>query len=108
MTNKIVVLSSCGSEEEAGRVASGLVEQRLAACVSVLPRALSVYRWKSAIERAEEWLLVIKTSRERFAAVRKAIEALHSYEVPEVIALPVVDGGANYLEWIDTELKSEA
>ena len=108
MTDKIVVLASCGSAEEAGRVAERLVDERLAACVNVVPKVQSVYRWKGAVERAGEWLLVIKTSRENFDPLRRAIEAAHAYETPEILALPVVDGAPNYLEWLATELKHEA
>lgn len=104
MTDKIVVLCSCDSEEEARRLARHLVEQRVAACVNILPGARSVYRWKGAIEDASEWMLTIKSRRDRFAALRAEIEKIHSYETPEVVALPVVDGSEAYLAWIDKEL----
>src|SRR6185295_16052637 len=101
MTDKIVVLSTCDSEEQAKKVARHLVESRLAACVNILPAARSVYRWKDKIEDAEEWLLVIKSRRDRFNALRDALLKMHTYEVPEVIALPVVDGSEAYLAWLD-------
>jgi periplasmic divalent cation tolerance protein len=104
MTDKIVVLSTCGSTEEAQRLARALVEKRLAACVSVVPGVRSVYRWKDAIEEEEEVLLVIKTSRPLLEELRGEIERLHSYEVPEVIAMQVVGGSERYLEWLDREL----
>jgi periplasmic divalent cation tolerance protein len=104
MTDKIVVLSTCASAEEAQRVARALVEKRLAACVNVIPGIRSVYRWKDAIEDEEEVLLVIKTSRALLEELRNEIERLHSYEVPEVIALSVVDGSERYLTWMDREL----
>jgi periplasmic divalent cation tolerance protein len=104
MTNKIVVLSTCASPQEAERLARSLVEQRLAACVNVLPGVASHYWWQGRIETAEECLLLIKSSRESFDQLRSAIEQVHSYEIPEVIALPVVDGAANYLNWIDLNL----
>ncbi len=107
MTDKIVVLNTCGTAEEAERLARHLVEQRLAACVSIAPRLRSFYRWKGEIESAEEWLLVIKSSRPLFDRLRLAIESSHSYEVPEVLAIPVVDGAANYLEWMDHNLGAE-
>jgi periplasmic divalent cation tolerance protein len=107
MTDKIVVLSTCASEQEAESLARSVVEQRLAACVNVIPRMRSFYRWKGALESAEEWLLLIKSTRERFPRLVAALEKAHSYEVPEIIALPVVDGAANYLNWIDSGLREE-
>jgi periplasmic divalent cation tolerance protein len=107
MTDKIVVLSTCASDEEATRIARTLVEKGLAACVNVLTGVRSVYRWKNAIEDNPEVLLVIKTSRSLFDNVRGQIERMHSYELPEVIALPVVSGSERYLAWIDRELGRE-
>lgn len=104
MTEKIVVISTCGSEEEAVRIAHRLVEERVAACVNLIPRIHSVYRWQGKVEDSVEWMLVVKTSRHRFAALRTVLEAAHSYELPEVLALPIVDGSPNYLAWLDGEL----
>jgi periplasmic divalent cation tolerance protein len=109
MTDKIVVLTTCASTEEAQRVAHALVEKRLAACVNVIPGIRSVYRWKNtdgndAILDEEEVLLVIKTSRALMEELKDEIERLHSYEVPEVIALQVVDGSERYLAWMNREL----
>jgi periplasmic divalent cation tolerance protein len=104
MTEKIVVLSTCGSEEEAVRIAKQLVEEHVAACVNLIPRIRSIYRWQGKVEDSTEWMLVIKTSRERFEAVRTLIAAAHSYELPELLALPVADGSSEYLAWIDGEL----
>ncbi len=104
MTDKIVVLSACASAEEAQRMAHALVEKRLAACVNIMPGVRSVYRWKEAIEEEEEVLLVVKSSRALLDELREEIERLHSYEVPEVIALPVVDGSERYLSWMNREL----
>jgi periplasmic divalent cation tolerance protein len=104
MTDKIVVLCTCDSEEEAARLARHLVDQRVAACVNILPAVRSVYRWKGAIEDAPEWMLTIKTRRDRFAALKAEIEKIHSYETPEIVALPIVDGAEAYLAWIDKEL----
>jgi periplasmic divalent cation tolerance protein len=105
MSDKIVVLSTCGSPQEAQRLAHALVEKRLAACVNIVSGVRSVYRWKDAIEDEEEVLLVIKTSRPLFEELRNEILRLHSYEVPEVIALEVVDGSEGYLAWLDRELR---
>jgi periplasmic divalent cation tolerance protein len=107
MTDKIVVLSTCDSQEEAVRIARHLVEQRLAACVNILPGARSIYRWKEQVEDAPEWVLAIKSRRDLFAALRAEIEKIHSYETPEIIALPVVDGSETYLAWLDKELGKE-
>jgi periplasmic divalent cation tolerance protein len=104
MTNKIVVLSACDSEEEAARMARQLVEKRLASCVNILPQVRSIYRWKGEIEDTREFVLMIKTRRDIFPMLRAEIAKIHSYEVPEVLALPVVDGAETYLTWLDREL----
>ncbi|PYT30144.1 MAG: divalent-cation tolerance protein CutA [Acidobacteria bacterium] len=104
MTDKIVVLSTASSVAEAETIARRLVEERLAACVNVVTGVRSFYRWKGKIEDSSEWLLVIKSSRGRFEELRAALEKLHSYDVPEVIALPVVEGTKNYLNWMEGEL----
>lgn len=103
MTDRIVVLSTCGSAEEAERLARHLVETRVAACVNILPGARSIYRWEGKVEEAGEHLLLIKSVRERFSALRAEIERMHSYEVPEIMALPVVDGSEAYLAWMGAE-----
>ena len=107
MTENIVILSTCNSEEEAGRIARALIADSLAACVNVLPGARSYYRWKGQVEDSAECLLVIKSSRRLFGAVKTAIEKTHSYEVPEIVALPIVDGAPNYLNWMRESLRAE-
>ena len=107
MTDKIVILSTCGSEEEGGKLARLLVERHLAACVSLIPRMRSVYRWKGAIESTEECLLIVKTSRELFDQLRRILEEAHSYELPEALALQVVDGSPAYLNWLEGSLRTE-
>jgi periplasmic divalent cation tolerance protein len=107
MTDKIVVLTTCESEEEAARIARHLVENKLAACVNIVPKIRSVYRWNDKVEDATEFLLLIKSSRGHFDEVRTQIGKLHSYEVPEVIAMPIVDGSASYLAWLDKETGRE-
>lgn len=104
MTDKIVVLSTCDSAEEAAKLARHLVEKRLAACVNVIPGARSVYRWKDNIEEASEWVLLIKSSRSLFPQLRSELAKLHSYDVPEMIAVSIVDGADSYLRWLDREL----
>lgn len=101
MTDKIAVLVTCGSAPEARRIARALVERRLAACVNILRAPVeSVYRWKGKVESAREVLLVIKTTRKRFAALEAEVRRLHSYDVPEIIAVPVVRGSRKYLAWV--------
>ncbi len=100
MTDKVVVLVTCGTSDEAERIAKALVEKRLAACVNNTG-VRSIYRWEGKVQDGHEHLLIIKTSRERFAALRAEIEGLHSYTVPEIIALPIVEGADPYLNWIE-------
>jgi periplasmic divalent cation tolerance protein len=105
MTDKRIVLCSAGSQDEARKIARHLVEQRLAACVNIVPRMESIYGWQGKLESSGEWLLLIKTTVERFPAVRDAIRDLHSYELPECIAISVEDGSSGYLEWIAQSVK---
>ena len=106
MTDKIVIFSTCATEEEAEKLARILLDERLAACVNVIPRIRSYYRWKGAIESADECLLVVKSSRELFSSIGAVLEREHSYEVPELLALPVVEGATNYLNWLTVNLRS--
>ena len=108
MTDKIVVLTTCESEKQAEKLARHLVTQRVAACVNILPKAHSIYRWKEKVEESAEWLLVIKSRRDLFDALRAEIQTQHSYEVPELIALPVVEGSEPYLDWLDAQLTTKA
>lgn len=108
MTDKIVVLTTCDSAERAEQLARHLVERRVAACVNILPQVHSIYRWNDKVEKAAEWLLVIKSRRDLFDQLRLELTTVHTYEVPEVIALPIVDGSAPYLAWLDRELRAKA
>jgi len=102
VTDKLIVLVTCSSMAEAQRIARGVVEERLAACVNILPGVVhSIYRWKGKVESARERLLLIKTSRKRLAKLRTAVERLHSYDVPEFVALPIAAGSPAYLAWIE-------
>jgi uncharacterized protein involved in tolerance to divalent cations len=108
MTEKIVVLVTCGTAREARRIARALVEERLAACVNVVAAPIhSTYRWKGQVQQASEFLLLIKTSRKRFAVLRARITGLHSYDVPEIIALPIAAGAPAYLRWLDDSLRQK-
>lgn len=104
MTDKIMVLSACASLEEAERIARAVVEKQLAACVNLLPAVRSIYRWKDAVEDQQETLLLMKSSRGLFDQLRAQIEKMHSYEVPEVIAIPMVAGSQGYLDWMNRVL----
>jgi periplasmic divalent cation tolerance protein len=99
----VALLVSAPDAETGRRIARALVEERLAACVNVLPGVHSIYRWKGAVEEADEVLLVAKTRRTRAAALAARVRALHPYELPEVVALPVTDGSRAYLRWVVAE-----
>lgn len=105
MTDKILVLTTASSNEEARKIGRILVERLLAACVNIVPRVGTIYRWEGEIEEGEEWLLIIKTTRGAFERVREAILELHSYEVPECISLAIDDGNLGYLSWIGQSVK---
>ena len=103
MTDALVVLVTTPTAERAAEIARALVEERLAACGNVVPAIRSVYRWEGKIQDDQEALLVLKTTRERFEALRERVLSLHPYQVPEVIALPIEAGSAPYLAWIAAE-----
>ena len=101
MTGCVQVLTTVGSEEEAGELAALLVERRLAACVQVVGPITSRYRWEGKLEVEREWQVLAKTTRGAYEAVEAAIREVHSYEEPEVIATPIVAGSAGYLAWVE-------
>jgi periplasmic divalent cation tolerance protein len=105
MTDKKLVLTTCGSQAEAQKIAHALVERQLAACVNIVPQIASVYRWQGKVETAEESLLVIKTTAAAFERLREALVELHSYQVPECIEIGIEDGSAAYLEWIGESVR---
>lgn len=100
MTDKRLVISTTSSREEAEKIARALVEARLAACVQIIGPMRSLYRWKDAVESAEEFLLLMKTAADSVAELRKGLQKLHSYEVPECIEIPIESGLPAYLHWI--------
>lgn len=95
-----MVFVTAGSPEEGERLARALVEERLAACVNRITPVRSIYRWEGKVEQSEEELLVIKTRRGLFERVKKRVQELHSYSVPEIVALPIVEGSEGYLRWL--------
>jgi periplasmic divalent cation tolerance protein len=103
----IIVLSTCPDEATAERIANALVGEQLAACVNRIAGVLSIYRWKGEVHRDTEQLLIIKTTRDRFDALRERIVALHPYELPEVIAVDVAAGFDRYLAWIERETHAD-
>ena len=104
MTNKLIILTTTGSEDESRKIAEALVERRLAACVNIVSQVHSVYRWRGEVEQADEYLLLVKTVREREEQVRATIRELHSYEIPECIAIQIEGGSAEYLKWIEDSI----
>jgi periplasmic divalent cation tolerance protein len=104
-TTKIIVLTNCASQKEARRIAKALLERREAACVNILTRPVeSRYWWKGKLDTTTECPVAIKTTRARYAAVERTIRELHSYDVPEIIAVPIVAGSRDYLSWIDASI----
>jgi periplasmic divalent cation tolerance protein len=104
MTDAIQVVTTTSSQDEAEKIARTLVERRLAACVQVAGPVTSTYHWQGRIESAQEFLCIIKTRQSHYLAVEDAIRELHSYEVPEILALPVSAGNHAYLDWLRGEL----
>lgn len=103
MTDVLLVLTTAPGAEEAARLARTLVEERLAACGNVVPGLRSIYRWEGKVQDEGEALLLLKTTRARFPALKERLLALHPYEVPEVLALPVEAGAERYLSWVGAE-----
>jgi periplasmic divalent cation tolerance protein len=97
----IVIMSTVSGEAEGQRIADGLVSRGLAACVNVLPGVTSYYKWQGKSEVGQELLMLIKTRASNYGKIRDVIKELHSYEVPEIVALPIVSGDESYLKWID-------
>jgi len=100
MTDKIIVMVTGGSVRECKKIARHLLDQRLIACANVIPMVRSLYRWQGKIADEKECLMILKSARQHFPSLRAEVEKLHSYSVPEVIALPIIDGAPNYLNWI--------
>lgn len=105
MSELLVVLITAGSRPEADEIATALVDEQLAACVNIVPGITSVYRWEGEVKREQEWLLIVKTRRDVLAEIVQRVQALHSYEVPEVLALPAAGGSEAYLRWLQGEVR---
>ena len=105
MTDAVVVLTALGAQRDAEKIASALVEERLAACVNVVPGVVSIYRWKGNVEQEAELILVIKTLSQQVDALKKRLLELHPYDLPEVVVIPIVGGHGAYLEWIAQQVR---
>ena len=102
----LVILVTAVNQEEAVRIGEGMVNAKLAACANIIPGVKSIYRWKGKVVKAQEVLLILKSSKPRYRALEKAIKAIHSYETPEIIALPVTKGLDQYIGWVCSETHS--
>ncbi|MEW6100703.1 MAG: divalent-cation tolerance protein CutA [Candidatus Omnitrophota bacterium] len=100
----IVIFVTASNKKEATKIAKGLVENRLAACVNIIDKIGSFFRWKGKVDQSGEALLIIKSKKNKFPRIIKMVKSLHSYEVPEIIALPVLSGYKPYLRWIDDSI----
>ena len=107
MADHLQVLTTAGSEEEASRIAAVLVDRRLAACVQILGPIVSRYRWQEVVEEVEEWQCLAKTEEARYDEVEAAIREAHSYEEPEIFAMPIVAGSEGYLRWVSAEVRQD-
>ena len=107
MTNCVIGLVTCSSRAEAREVARAVLRKKLAACVNVLDGVGSHYWWHGKLEQTKETMLLIKTTKANMGAVTRTIEASHSYDVPEIIAIPIIEGSKKYLKWIDESLRAE-
>lgn len=103
----IQVLTSAGTKEDAQKIAQSVVEKRLAGCAQVIGPITSTYLWEGKLETAEEWLCIIKSRKDLYKELEKAIQQIHPYKVPEILAVPVVEGSQSYLEWLDGELAKD-
>ena len=107
MTDKIIVYTTCSNPQEAEKVAARLLEKKLAACVSFTPGATSVYRWKGVVEQSVEVTITIKSRRDLLEKLMVELRKVHPYEIPEILAVPVVAGWPPYLDWMDAELPAQ-
>jgi periplasmic divalent cation tolerance protein len=106
MTEFVQITTTTGKRQDAEQIAAELVSRKLAGCVQVSGPIVSTFRWQGKVETGEEWMCVIKTSREKIADIKRTFEEIHPYEVPEMIAIPIIEGSEEYLHWLQTELES--
>jgi periplasmic divalent cation tolerance protein len=106
MSDYIQVFTTTEKKEEANRIAKEVVEKRMAACAQVIGPIESTYWWKEEIEKAEEWLCLMKSRSDLYQQLEEAIREVHPYEVPEIVSVPITAGNPSYLEWLDTEVRS--
>ena len=105
MSGPVIVLTALGAPPDAERIARALVEERLAACVNVVPGVVSIYRWKGNVEREPELMLVIKTMAQKVDALKARLVELHPYELPEVVVIPIAGGHKAYLDWLEEQVR---
>ena len=105
MTDKVVIMVTASSRRECRKIARRLIEEKLAACVSITQPIQSVYRWEGKVEQSKEFLMFIKTNRDLFPQIKAEIALIHSYHTPEIICLPIIDGSPNYLQWISDSVQ---
>lgn len=105
MADEIVVFVTASSREEARKIGSNLVDLKLVACVNIIPSVQSIFRWKGEICNEEETLMILKTMKDKLDIIIEKIKQLHSYDVPEIIALPIIAGSQEYLDWINQETR---
>ena|SRR3990167_2914905 len=102
----IVIFVTAKDRDEAAKIAEKLVADKLIACANIVPGIQSVFRWEGEVDRADEVLLILKTGKNLFGKVVETVKSLHSYDLPEIIALPIIDGSKDYLAWIDSSVQA--
>ena len=103
---KIVVFITAANKKEAGKISSALVGKRLAACVNIIPPVYSIFRWQGKVDKGKEYLLIVKSRKSLLPKLIKLVKSLHSYKVPEIIALPIIGGNKDYLDWLDESTRN--
>ncbi len=103
----IQIFTTIENKEDAEKIAKSLIEKRLAGCIQIIGPISSIYWWKNKIETSQEWLCIIKSKKNLYEEIEKSIKEIHPYEIPEIIAMPIISGNKDYLKWLDNELKKE-